>query len=344
MTRTTTLAATALLALAATAGAAQAQAGRWSTPQPPIYDPVCGEPENGECYLLPSTGNRSADGRFAIALHCQSTLSVDGATGQNGAQYGTVALAVDGQPLGQFRIVGGLDADYLNPQPTPALIAALRHGGTLTMVFDGVTATTVSLAGSSAAIAALDVVCAGDGGQSTAVQPPATRQRQYFADYMATCRPDGGCDATTFSDTPTSDGNSFSSTLVMNRLGFPGTAWILSFAGAFEGPVPGTPIQVTVGQQSWTLAAGEGYGDIMGHNYFAWPANEQILAAMRTAAFLDVTQTVANGSRQTVRYSLRGLNDAMAWIDQVQGRSGEPALIGVPMALDEIVPGYQPAQ
>lgn len=335
---------TGVIAAAATPAAAQPSTARWWTPQPALYDPVCGEPESGECYAQPATGILSQDGRFGISLFCGATLGVEGARGPGGdLQFTSVAFAVDGAPMGQFQIGGGLDTDYLDPQASPALIAALRGGSALTAVFNGGTAAAFSLTGSSAAITALERICNGE-----AAEPPqqaqATRQRQYFDDYMATCRPDGGCDAATFSETPTSDGNVFHSSLTLNRAGFPGTAWIMTFAGAFEGPVPGTPIQVRIGQQNWTLAAGQGYSELMGHNFFNWPVNEQILAAMRGGNAMEITQTIQNGASQTVRYSLRGLNGAMAWIDQLQGRSGEPAMIGVPMSLDEIVPGYEPAQ
>lgn len=323
---------------------ALAQSGAWSTPQPPIYDSLCGEPDNGECYLMPTTEAVSTDGQFLVGLHCGNFMSLIDATGQSDALYTDVVLSVDGQPLGQFQIVGGLDTDYLNPAPSVAAIEALRHGSTLTMVLNQVTTSTVSLAGSSAAISTLQQLCNTDQSDSGGNQGSTTRQREYFADYMATCRPDGGCDAVTFSETPTTDGNTFTSPLTFNRAGGPGTAWIVSFAGAFEGPVAGTPIQVTIGQQSWTLKAGEGYGNIMSHNFFNWPANEEILAAMRTGSTMAITQTIQNGTSQVVTYSLRGLNDAIAWIDGIQGRTGEPALIGVPFGLEEIVPGYEPAQ
>ena len=321
-----------------------AQSSAWSTPQPPVYDSLCGEPENGECYQMPTTQAISNDGQFLVGLHCGNFMSLIDATGQSDALYTDVVLSVDGQPLGQFEIVGGLDTDYLNPAPTDAAIDALRRGNTLTMVLNQVTTSTVSLAGSSAAIAALQSLCDTDQSDGGGDQGATTGQREYFADYLATCRPDGGCDASTFSDTPTSDGNTFVSALTFNRAGGPGTAWIVSFAGAYEGPVAGTPIQVTIGQQTWTLKAGEGYGNIMSHNFFHWPANEEILAAMRTGSAMAISQTIQNGTTQTVTYSLRGLNDAIAWIDGNQGRTGEPALVGVPSGLEEIVPDYEPAQ
>jgi len=71
-------------------------------------------------------------------------------------------------------------------------------------------------------------------------------------------------------------------------------------------------------------------------------AHEGILAAMRRGSALAVTQTIETGGTQTVVYSTRGLTAAMTWIDRVQGRSGETPIIGVPMSLQEIVPGYQP--
>lgn len=341
MDRTILMAALAA-ALAAAAPALALAQTRWSTPQPETYDALCGEPENSECYLRPMTGNAATDGRTSIALHCGSLLSVDGVRGGDGLPlYASVAFAIDGRRQGTYQVGGGLDHDYLSPEATPTLIEALKAGSSLTMTFDGSTVATVPLAGSRDAITALRQLC----GEETAPgQAAATRQREYFGDYVATCRPDGGCDASTFSDTPTADGRTFSSSLVLNRLGGPGTAWILSFAGAFEGPVAGTPIQVAVGAETWTLNAGEGYGQIMDHTFFTRPANEQIFAAMRSGSSLDITQTVADGSQQAVRYSLRGLNEAMLWMDALQGRRGEPAIVGVPFGLDEIVPGYEPAQ
>lgn len=168
------------------------------------------------------------------------------------------------------------------------------------------------------------------------------RERVYRGDYMVTCRTDGACDAITFTDTPTATGGNFVSSLTFKRAGGPGTAWILTFSGAFEGPVSGTPIEVRIGQESWFLAYDQGYSDrigsLVGHNFFLYPINEQIVTAMRGGNAMDVEQTIEGGSKQTVRYSLRGLTASMGWIDQRQGRTGTPLIIGVPMTLEEAIP------
>jgi hypothetical protein len=169
-----------------------------------------------------------------------------------------------------------------------------------------------------------------------------TRERVYRGDFMVTCRTDGACDAITFTDTPTATGGSFSSSLTFKRAAGPGTAWIMTFSGAFEGPVPGTPIEVKIGQQSWFLAYDRGYsdtiGNLKGHNYFLSPVNDQIVPAMVSGSAMDIVQTVRGGGQQTVRYSLRGLTAAMRWIDRKQNRIGEPILVGVPFTLEEAIP------
>lgn len=168
------------------------------------------------------------------------------------------------------------------------------------------------------------------------------RERVYHGDYMVTCRTDGACDAIAFTDTPTATGGNFSSSMTFKRAAGPGTAWMLTFSGAFEGPVQGTPIEIRIGQQSWFLAYDNGYSDrigtLVGHNYFLYPVNEQIISAMIEGNAMDVEQTIKGGGRQTVRYSLRGLTASMRWIDQRQGRVGEPLLIGVPTSLEDAIP------
>ncbi len=335
------------IGIALTQLSAQAQQANWSVAEQSTYDSACGEPENQECYSQPNTSLNAPGGRYGLVIYCSNVLALNGARGGDGdLQFTSVSLAVDGQPQGQFQIGGGFDADYLNPEAGPGLIAALRTGTTLTMVFDGVTVSNLNLLGAGPALDGLDRACAAPAKTAeptdVAEGPVEISQREYFADYMATCRTDGGCDGATFTETPTSDGQTFWASLTLNRAGFPGTAWMLSFSGAFEGPVPGTPIEVVIGRETWALTAGDGYGDIMGHNIFYWPVNEQILDAMRAGVAMDITQTISNGSRQTVRYSLRGLTATMAWIDQKQGRTGEPMMIGTPGSLEEIIPGYQP--
>jgi hypothetical protein len=192
----------------------------------------------------------------------------------------------------------------------------------------------------------------GDPAGATALQDRATstlalvrtykRERVYRGDYMVTCRTDGSCDAITFTDTPTATGGNFSSSLTFKRAASPGTAWILTFSGAFEGPVSGTPIEVRIGRQSWFLAYNQGYSDrigtLVGHNYFLYPVNEQIVSAMLAGNMMDIQQTIKGGGKQTVRYSLRGLSASMRWVDQRQNRVGQPMLVGVPMSLEEAIP------
>jgi len=97
------------------------------------------------------------------------------------------------------------------------------------------------------------------------------RERKYFGDYMTTCRPDGACDTITFTEIPTSNGQKFSSSLTFKRQRGADAPWFLTFSGVFLGPMEGTPMQVTIGSQSWTLQAGSGYGQFMAFNYFAPP-------------------------------------------------------------------------
>ena len=164
------------------------------------------------------------------------------------------------------------------------------------------------------------------------------RERKYFGDYMTTCRPDGSFNTITFTEIPTSNGQKFSSSLTFKRQRGADAPWFLTFSGVFLGPMEGTPMQVTIGSQSWTLQAGSGYGQFMAFNYFAPPLNATIVGEMVAGSTMEITQTKKDGSQQTVSYSLRGLTAAMKWIDAKQGRTDTTQAIGVPATLEDAVP------
>jgi hypothetical protein len=102
--------------------------------------------------------------------------------------------------------------------------------------------------------------------------------------------------------------------------------------------VKGTPINVSIDGQRWFLLAEQGYSDIGGHNFFISPVNQQIIGPMRRGRSMAITQTISNGSRQTVTYSLKGIVAAMKWIDRKQGRGVRTLMMGTPFSIEEAVP------
>lgn len=148
-------------------------------------------------------------------------------------------------------------------------------------------------------------------------------RRAYFRDWLAACRPGGYCSALTYDG---AEGDFFDYSV---RVGSaePGLDYEVVFTAVERFADPATAFDVAIdGAPLASLAAGDdaGWGQEPGdalneHRFTQARSNLEILPAMRDGVRMAVTfrpDGAPDAERETIAFSLMGLQAALAWIER----------------------------
>ncbi len=152
-------------------------------------------------------------------------------------------------------------------------------------------------------------------------------RRIYFRDWLAACRPDGGCAAATYVfATPGSNQAAYLLRLFRDA---PDDAWSVVFAGLAVEPDPNADLQIWVDDAApTTLAPRNGHRPAGAANVLRIvdPTEARSLIDAMTAGLeARVRFADANGDLHEERFSLRGLSAALDWVDTTQPTMADTA-------------------
>lgn len=162
-------------------------------------------------------------------------------------------------------------------------------------------------------------------------------KREYFKDWLAACRPTTGyCSAITYINPNPGNGAVADHWLRIGRHK-DGAKWEISFTPITVAPNNSTTFYFWIGEDSFWFTKGSGalaYGAINDIFLIGEDATKMLTAMLAgnkmTSSFDDMS-----GQRIDIDFSLSGLTASLLWIDDQQGRVGDPRIAGdLPIGLD----------
>jgi hypothetical protein len=156
-------------------------------------------------------------------------------------------------------------------------------------------------------------------------------QRRYFGDWLAACRADGYCSATTYQNPNPGDGRVADYVLRVGRHAEE-IYWELSFTTVLTMGDTAAPFIVSVDGTDEHFAGAEeiaAYGAV--NDFFLLGAKAQaVMDRLAPGRELSVMFTDQTGAAQRAQFSLAGMTAALIWIDETQGRLGSERVAEAP--------------
>ncbi len=166
--------------------------------------------------------------------------------------------------------------------------------------------------------------------------------RKYFRDWLASCRPDGYCSATTYDNPNPGDGSVADYILRVGRHER-GVYWEISLTTVATMPEQYSDMNIDINGQTSILSQNFDYGAYASINdFFFVSSNAQvILDRLIQGARARFTFDDQNLVPQTASFSLSGLAASLLWIDEQQRRVGaERVAYPAPLGLTPVSQGY----
>ena len=156
-------------------------------------------------------------------------------------------------------------------------------------------------------------------------------ERRYFGDWLAACRADGYCSATTYQNPNPGDGRVADYVLRVGRHAEE-IYWELSFTTIATMGDAAAPFMVSVdGADEYFAGPQEvaAYGAV--NDFFLLGTKAQaVMDRLAPGHELNVDFTDETGVAQRAQFSLAGMTAALIWIDEMQGRLGSERVAEAP--------------
>jgi len=165
---------------------------------------------------------------------------------------------------------------------------------------------------------------------SSAYAETSSETRAYFKDWLAACRPNTNyCSAISYINPNPGNGAVADHWLRIGRHQ-DGAAWEISITPIISMPSNTTTFYFWIGEDSFWFTKGDtalAYGAI--NDVFLTGANAtQMLTSMLAGSAMEASFEDETNQTLNIKFSLSGLTAAMLWIDDQQGRVGDPRIAG----------------
>lgn len=162
-------------------------------------------------------------------------------------------------------------------------------------------------------------------------------KREYFKDWLAACRPDTGyCSAISYINPNPGNGSVADHWLRIGRHK-DGAKWEISLTPIKSMPSNTTTFYFWIGEDSFWFTKG---GSALAHGavndiFMTGDDATKMLGAMLAGSNMSGSFDSDQGETVNVEFSLSGLTASMLWIDEQQGRLGDPRIAGdLPIGLE----------